>query len=443
LKILHITASYKPAYIYGGPIYSVAALCEALVKKDWRPKTEVIRQEMKVESQELNDETESVRKDVLDINVYTTLANGKEELSYPSGELKVIEGVPVRYFNRWTKDHSHFSPSLLWYLWKNVKQFEAVHVHAWWNLISMGAVMVCLLKGVKPIISPRGMLGKYTFSKGKKLFHQIIGRKILSRCTLHATTLMEATEIADALSLKNHKIEINDLTENQNDKSEGRVLKHISHGEEVEKWDSEKRRTARKSLIQIYVIHNLVQLPEVLPKRTRNFDGTLKLLFLSRIHPKKGIELLLDTLSKLDFPFKLSIVGDGDKAYIKGLRLKAESLNLTNYVEWFGPKYDDEKFELLASHDLLVLPSFNENFGNIVIETLAIGTPVLVSDKVGLHHWISNKRYGYVCSLTVESMLEQLKKHIKLLKKMPKYSLDGRLNFNPDVVKYLEMYERV
>ena len=104
MKILHITASYKPSFIYGGPIYSVSALCEALVKS-------------KVRSLMYN----STHPLLYNLEVITTLANGKEELPYPSGELKIIEGVPVRYFKRWTKDHSHFSSALLWHLWKKLK----------------------------------------------------------------------------------------------------------------------------------------------------------------------------------------------------------------------------------------------------------------------------------------------------------------------------------
>ena len=58
---------------------------------------------------------------IMEVEVITTLANGKEEFPYASGEIKIVEGVPVRYFKRWTKDHSHFSPALLWHLWKKLK----------------------------------------------------------------------------------------------------------------------------------------------------------------------------------------------------------------------------------------------------------------------------------------------------------------------------------
>ena len=68
MKILQITASYKPSFIYGGPIYSVAALCEALVKSEIR-----------------SLESKSPNSLVSNVEVITTLANGKEELLYPSG----------------------------------------------------------------------------------------------------------------------------------------------------------------------------------------------------------------------------------------------------------------------------------------------------------------------------------------------------------------------
>lgn len=72
MKILHITASYKPSFIYGGPIYSVAALCEAWVKSEVR-----------------SLKSESTHPLLYNVEVITTLANGKEELLYPSGEIKL------------------------------------------------------------------------------------------------------------------------------------------------------------------------------------------------------------------------------------------------------------------------------------------------------------------------------------------------------------------
>lgn len=357
VKILHVTPSYKPAYIYGGPIYSVASLCNSLAGKS-------------VEGME--------------VSVITTLANGKEELPYTPGHTRIIDNVPVTYFKRITKDHSHFSPSLLRWLWLNAGKYEIVHIHAWWNMVSVLSTLICLIKGVKPIVSPRGMLSEYTFTKYKKIFHRAIGKHLLKRCFLHATTAMEANDILNSIAV--HSGIVYDLM------SEASL--------------SDIRKTKYSSAIS--VIHNIVQIPEHLPARTRKFDGSLSMVFLSRIHPKKGLELLFEALHDCTFKYKLTVVGDGDPDYVTQLKKKAKQLNIDSHIAWIGPCHGDEKFKILASHDLLVLTSFNENFANVVIESIATGTPVLVSDMVGLSDWILQTKSGIVCKLNKDSILGAL-----------------------------------
>lgn len=413
MKILHITASYKPAYVYGGPIYSVAALCEALGKDSSAP--------LRTTS----------------VEVITTLANGKEELAYPSGEKIELEGVGVCYFKRLTKDHSHFSPALLWWLWKHAKQYDMIHIHSWWNLVSMGSVLICLLRGIKPLVSPRGMLGDYTFTKGKKLFHQFIGKRLLRRCNFHATTMMEAEEIT--LSIWSQK----ELDRSSNPKV--KIIDLMNDRVKSEEWKVERKeikeqraKSKEKGLQSIFVIHNMITLPDQFPVKTRVFDGTLKLIFLSRIHHKKGIELLFDTLAKFSFPFSLSIVGEGESVYIESLKGKVEYLGLAKHIEWLGPIYGEEKYKLLSEHDLFVLPSFNENFANVVIESLAVNTPVLISDQVGLCHYVQNNGLGLVHTNNILSLKNALTDFVDkpiLVKDITKY-------FSPLHLRkqYLEMY---
>jgi hypothetical protein len=96
------------------------------------------------------------------ITVFTTTANGPTELDVPLGQQVMIDGVPVFYFKRITKDHSHLSPSLLKAVWKQVKNFDVVHVHAWWNLVSVLSCFVAIIRGVPVIVSPKGHF-KYLF----------------------------------------------------------------------------------------------------------------------------------------------------------------------------------------------------------------------------------------------------------------------------------------
>jgi glycosyltransferase involved in cell wall biosynthesis len=165
MRLLQVTPSYKPAYGYGGTITSIGLLCETLIGEGCA------------------------------VTVITTTANGETELPLHTDKPHLVEGVPVFYFPRWTKDHSHFSPALLRWLWSNVKSFDAVHIHSWWNLVALFSVGVCILRGVKPVVSPRGMLSSFTI-KGRirPLFHRTMGKWLLKNTFLHATSRQESEE---------------------------------------------------------------------------------------------------------------------------------------------------------------------------------------------------------------------------------------------------------
>lgn len=106
MRIIQITAAYKPAYIYGGPTMSVAKLCEELTE---------VKVEVKVE---VENKTEIKNK----IEVLTTTANGTAELPVAIGLPQLVDGVKVTYFKRLTKDHTHFSPALLSALGKKLRK---------------------------------------------------------------------------------------------------------------------------------------------------------------------------------------------------------------------------------------------------------------------------------------------------------------------------------
>jgi len=511
LKILHVTASYKPAYIYGGPIYSVAALCEELCSgetedgrqktedesrrledggsrsedrgrkledggqktedgrqktedggqktEDGRQKTEDRKRATEGKEQKVEDEGRKIEKgnskSAVGVTVYTTLANGNEELPYQNGETKTVEGVKVKYFKRITKDHSHFSPSLLSHLWQNVRQFDVIHIHSWWNLVSMGGVLICLLKGIKPIVSPRGMLGNYTFNKTKLIFHKLIGQHLLKKCIFHATTKMEAEEIAvqvfgdkmyiidlmwEGEKKQDTRCKIQDTRDERTKIESGKYKDSRGKKKEVRRKKKEERGKKQEEREKIFVIHNIVKLPNMLPIKTRAFDGTLKLIFLSRIHHKKGIELLLDTLSSINFPFQLSIVGEGEIECVGSLKQKAKNLKIDQYINWLGAVYGEEKYQLLADHDAFILPSYNENFANVVIEAIAVNTPVLLSEHVGLKDYVAENNFGLVFKLDeIKLILEKIQS--LLLANQSAFYFKKQMISDNLTLKYLEMYQ--
>lgn len=308
------------------------------------------------------------------IVVYTTLANGTEELTYPSGAVKKVDGVEVHYFKRLTKDHSHFSPALYWKLWKTVKQFDIVHIHAWWNLVSMISCFIALFRGIKVVMTPRGTLSNYSFynrsSKIKRLFHQIIGSRLLNKCHFHLTSEKEAQDTALLLKPRS-----------------------------------------------LTVIPNFVEFPldkaGFFKQKSSLTADPFRFVFLSRIEQKKGLELLFEVLATLSFSWKLRIAGTGDENYINTLKQLAISLGIQQHISWLGMLDKEKKFEELHNNDLFILPSFDENFANVVIESLFSATPVLITKNVGLSDYIEQKNLGWISNRNPQ----ELKKTIETAKK--------------------------
>ncbi|UFH53087.1 XrtY-associated glycosyltransferase XYAG1 [Spirosoma sp. KNUC1025] len=374
MNILHVTPSYKPAYIYGGPIESVGRLCEALQATG------------------------------NSVTVFTTTANGDKELAVEPNKELIVDNVSVTYFSRITKDPTHISLKLWWSLYKRCKEFDVVHIHSWWNVLVIIAAVICHLRNVKVVISPRGMLSDYiittSHSQIKKWIHKLIGKSALEKSTFHATSDLEYEE-----------------------------CKRVIPG-----WKG-------------FLIPNILELPSEAVLRTENAVFTM--LFLSRIHPKKGLELLFESISQLDANVKLKIAGKGDENYIQELKQLVSTLTIEQKVDWVGWKSRGEKFKELAAADMFVLTSFNENFANVVIESLSVGTPVFISDKVGLSDYILANDLGWVTELNTASIVASLKSAISDQKKRDFIAKNGRANiFNTFsekilVESYLKNYKEV
>src|SRR6185312_2703637 len=144
--------------IYGGPTMSVSMLSEQLQEAG------------------------------VSVQVYTTTANGKTELPVLPGVTINVDGVSVTYFKRLTKDHTHFSPSLLKSVWKECRSFYALHLHAWWKLVSLFSCLIALIRWVPVIVSTRRTISAYSLQKKniniKWITHYLLGKTILKRCHL-------------------------------------------------------------------------------------------------------------------------------------------------------------------------------------------------------------------------------------------------------------------
>ena len=298
-----------------------------------------------------------------DVTVYTTTANGDSELDVESERELLVDGVKVKYFQRITKDHTHASPALWLSLNRTIKDFDVVHIHSWWSALVVGAALICKRRGVKPVLSSHGMFSEYILNtnnaRKKMLLHRLYGKKLLENTFLHVSTQMELDE--------------------------GKSL--------IPNWTGT-------------VIPNLVDLSATLPHRRINDVFTIG--FLSRVDPKKGLDLLIKALSEVTFPYRLIVGGNGDANYVESLKKLAQARGNADKIIWAGWQSAKQKFKFLAEVDLFAITSHSENFAAVVIEALSVGTPVLLSDQVGLKQYVGENDFGWISPMDRESISEVL-----------------------------------
>jgi glycosyltransferase involved in cell wall biosynthesis len=241
-----------------------------------------------------------------------------------------IAGVKIKFFNtsvlRWFSMLKEFQQFLI------DEKPDLIHINGIWSPQNWGFQKKAQELGIKVILSPHGMLEPWILAQNpwKKKLGLFLYQKKAIQTTLyiHATAQMEADNIR-SIGFKN----------------------------------------------PIYIIPNGIDLSDV--KKSKEYYGTKKVIFISRIHPKKGIEILLEAWSNCNTNgWVLEIAGNGDKEYIENLNQSAKNLKNVNFV---GPKYGEDKWDFLRSADVMVLPTHSENFGIVIAEALAVSVPVITT----------------------------------------------------------------
>jgi glycosyltransferase involved in cell wall biosynthesis len=151
------------------------------------------------------------------------------------------------------------------------------------------------------------------------------------------------------------------------------------------------------------------------------------LLFLSRIHEKKGLDMLLEALAGLEAvpATRLVIVGGGDSAYVKSLRLLAGTLAAKlPRIDWAGEIWGEARWPYFQGADLFCLPSHSENFGLAVLEAAQVGTPVLTTTTTPWGEWLRGN-CAFITEPTVDGIATQLREYFT----RPKVTAADRQHF--------------
>jgi len=184
----------------------------------------------------------------------------------------------------------------------------------------------------------------------------------------------------------------------------------LSSGLQISSYEElkEARMFINKKNTNYFLIPNGVEIKvdEIIFKK-KEIDNNIKLLFFGRVDPKKGIDIILNALKKLRHSqkkYSLTIIGPAKEDYKNKIIDLIDDLKLNSYVTILKPVYDKiSKIKILSSHDIFILPSYEEADSIALKESLACGTPVIISKQCRL-----NDVADYNCGLIISNKSEDL-----------------------------------
>jgi glycosyltransferase involved in cell wall biosynthesis len=300
------------------------------------------------------------------VQIATTDADGATRLAVPHGANVDWAGVPTVFFPRQWSEAFKYSRPLAGWLMEHVADFDVVHVHAVFSHACLAASRACRRRDVPFVIRPLGTLDPWSLRqkpmRKRMLWHLGVHGMLESAAAIHYTTASE---------------------------------KHLAETE---------LNLRRGIVIPLGVDDTLF---EVASER----GDPPYVLVLGRLHAKKGIETLVDVFLDVtrDLPrWKLIIAGDGEPEYVAALHARVAEVDTQKRVLFPGWLDGTAKTTALRGAALLALPSRQENFGLVVAEALACGTPVLVSPYVNLADEIAAVGAGWVVPLDRSALREAL-----------------------------------
>lgn len=259
-----------------------------------------------------------------------------------------------------------------------IEDAGVVHVHALWEELQHQACRLAQRLSKPYVVSPHGMLDPWSLGQGRWKKRAYLGWRLrghLNRAAaIHCTTAAEA-RLIEPLGFTAPKWVIPngvDLTEFASPPQPGAMATDF-----------------------------VCRFPQV--------SGRPIVLFLSRLHPKKGLDLLLPAFAACGHPEAILVLaGPGAEPYVAGLRAHAIQLGIADRVVFTGMLRGQERVAALRAADLFVLPSYQENFGIAVVEAMAAGTPAIISGQVNLSEELAGQGVGQVVRTEVGDLTRAL-----------------------------------
>jgi glycosyltransferase involved in cell wall biosynthesis len=313
------------------------------------------------------------------VTVVTTDSNGDVDeapLEVPLEQPVPEENYTVWYFRCAPFRRYKFSTGLLQWLWQHGTDYDIAHIHALFSPISTMAATLLRQRGMPYLLRPLGTLDPADLQKKKHLKQ------------LYAA-LLERPNLAGAAAIHFTSEQEAKISERFGTKTPGIVLP-----------------------LGVSPLTNLGNPVDVHEHFALPSDRPL-LLFMSRLDPKKGLDLLIPALEHLQgqgvlFHAVLCGANPQDRQYEASIYQRIAASPIQSQVTLTGFVSGDLKTALLQAADVFVLPSYYENFGIAVAEAMLAGLPVVISDQVHIWHEIVASESGWVCPCEVAPLRDRL-----------------------------------
>ncbi|MBW4517627.1 MAG: glycosyltransferase [Timaviella obliquedivisa GSE-PSE-MK23-08B] len=280
------------------------------------------------------------------VDLITTHANDSNTLDVPLDTWIYCSGYRVRYFASWNINDFIVSPSLIYWLFKHVAEYDLVHTHAIFAPLISAAQKVCQFRNVPYLATPHGMLEPWAL--GYKAWKKRIYYQFLENSTLNSAVAVQALTIAESNQLKalgfNHAVVV----------PNGICRRDFEHSSNPETFYQHFPRTRNKILI----------------------------LFLGRLDPKKGLDLLAPAFAKVHALFPLThlvIAGPDSIGFLPTVEKYFTQVGCLDATTVTGMITGSLKSGALAAADLYVAPSYSEGFSVSVLEAMASGLPCVIT----------------------------------------------------------------